>query len=391
MYTLVEIFDAKQYENILSPIILDNISKVIYVGTREVMTPQKIKNLKSFYRRRKSNLPLEFLYVERDNANSVKSRLTQLVKNNQDCIFDVTGGEDVILAVVGIISQQFNIPIIRVDARDASIVQLHADATSLRALKPKISLADAITLQGGKILRSDTIYDFTKDDIYALSQMFSVNALDCEAYSAFCNAVAECISQNGKKIIINKNDFAIKLKRTAKDINAVFNELCKRNLIEKESDTAQRIVYRICYGLVSKLILKAGNALEYYTAYAASSLSEPVYDIKTGVSIEWNDNNTFSDTQNEIDVMAISNLHPLFISCKNGEVKKDALYELDAVSRALGGAYSKKVLVCTYISKNASAREHFIKRAHDMNISLVYDVHTLSFEKFTYYLNKALK
>ena len=331
------------------------------------------------------------MYVERDNANSVKNRLTQLVKNNTNCIFDVTGGEDVILSVVGMISQQFNIPIIRVDARNLGIVQIHADTAPLTALKPKISLADAITLQGGKILRSDTIYDFTKEDIYALCEMFSVNALDCEAYSAFCNAVAECISRNGRKIIINKNDFAIKLKRTAKDINAVFKELCKRKLIIKESDTDQRTVYKISYGLVARLILKAGNVLEYYTAYAASSLSESVYDIKTGVSIEWNDSSTFSDTQNEIDVMAISSMHPLFISCKNGEVKKDALYELDAVSRALGGAYSKKVLVCTYISKNASAREHFIKRAHDMNISLVYDVHKLSFEKFIYYLNKAVK
>ena len=391
MYTLVEIFDAKQYENILSPIILDKISKVIYVGTKEVMTPQKIENLKNFYRLRRSNLPLEFLYVERDNATSVINRLTQLVKNNTDCIFDVTGGEDVILAVVGIISQQFNIPIIRIDAKDASVVQIHANSAPLTTLKPKISLADAITLQGGKILRSETIYDFTKVDIYALFEMFSVNALDCEAYSAFCNLVAECISQNGKKITINKSDFAIKLKRTAKDINVIFKELCKRKLIEKESDTPQRTVYRICYGLVARLILKAGNVLEYYTAYAASSISESVYDVKTGVSIEWNDSGAFSDTQNEIDVMAISNLHPLFISCKNGEVKKDALYELDAVSRALGGAYSKKVLVCTYISKNASAREHFIRRAHDMNISLVYDVHKLSFEKFTYYLNKALR
>lgn len=389
MYTLIEIFDAKQYENILSPIMLDRISKVIYVGTKEVMTRQKTDDLKNFYRGRKSTLPLEFLYVERDNSNSVKKRLTQIVESNKNCVFDVTGGEDVILAIVGIIASQFNIPVIRIDTRDGKIVQVHEEAAGLSSLQPDISLKDTIVLQGGKILRSQSIDNFTDDDIYALREMFSVNSLDCEAYSAFCNAVAECISQDGKRIFINKNDFNIKLKRLTKDINAVFDELCKRKLLEKEIDTSSQVTFRICYNIVEKLIMKAGNVLEYYTAYAASTLTDTVRDIKTGVSIEWNDSSRPLDTQNEIDVMAISNLHPLFISCKNGEVKKDALYELDAVSRALGGAYAKKVLVCTYISKNLSAREHFIKRASDMGIGLVYGVHNLSFEKFTYYLKKA--
>lgn len=390
MYTLVEIFDAKQYENILSPIMLDKISGVIYVGTKEVMTQKKIADLKNFYRARKCTLPLEFLYVERDNANSVKKRLTQLLESSGNFVFDVTGGEDVILAVVGIVAAQFDVPVIRIDAKSGKIVHIHSNATDLSSQKPDISLKDAIVLQGGNILRYESIDNFTQDDVFALLEMFKVNSLDCEAYSAFCNAVAECVSDDGKRIFINKNDFNIKLKRLTKDINAVFDELCRRKLLIKEIDTPSQATFYICYNIIEKLIMKAGNVLEYYTAYAATSLADTVRDIKMGVSIEWSDSSSFLDTQNEIDVMAISNLHPLFISCKNGEVKKDALYELDAVSRALGGAYAKKVLVCTYVSKNLSAREHFIKRARDMGIELVYGVHNLSFEKFTYYLKKAI-
>lgn len=391
MYTLIEIFDAKQYENILSPTMLDNLSKVIYVGTKQIMTQRKISDLKSFYRGRKSTLPLEFLYVERDNADSVKKRLLQLVRNNKNCIFDVTGGEDVILTVVGMVASQFDVPIIRINAKDGSIAYLHGDAPALTSLRSDISLNDAIVLQGGKIRHCETIYALAEEDVFALQEMFQINSLDCEAYSAFCNTVADCVTKNGKKIVINKSDFDTKLKRTTKDVKGVLDSLCERKLLIKESDTPALATYRICYGLIPKLIMKAGNVLEYYTAYAASSLTDTVRDIKMGVSIEWNDTSGFFDTQNEIDVMAISNMHPLFISCKNGEVRKEALYELDAVSRALGGAYAKKLLVCTHISKNASAREHFIKRADDMGIGLVRDAHKLSFEKFTYYLKKAIK
>lgn len=87
--------------------------------------------------------------------------------------------------------------------------------------------------------------------------------------------------------------------------------------------------------------------------------------------------------------MAISNGLPVFISCKNGEVRKEALYELDAVARAVGGTHTKKVLVCTYVSKNAGARDHIIKRARDMGIHLVFNAHKKSFNEFLRYLKTA--
>ena len=119
---------------------------------------------------------------------------------------------------------------------------------------------------------------------------------------------------------------------------------------------------------------------------AVTHLRETFNETKLGATIEWQNRAGAYDTQNEIDVLTVSRNFPVFISCKNGGIKKEALYELDAVSRALGGVYTKKILVCTFISENASSREHFIKRAKDMNIHLIYDVHKKSFDQFLYFL-----
>ena len=74
-------------------------------------------------------------------------------------------------------------------------------------------------------------------------------------------------------------------------------------------------------------------------------------DVMNGVYIDWDgdistDQNGY-DTENEIDVIMMHGMVPVFVSCKNGYVDKDELYKLNAVATRFGGKYAKKVLVAT--------------------------------------------
>jgi len=120
---------------------------------------------------------------------------------------------------------------------------------------------------------------------------------------------------------------------------------------------------------------------------AAKQIQEetPQYydDIDTGVFVDWDGELTGrNDTRNEIDIFIMRDLVPVFVSCKNGEVHKEALYELNTVAEKFGGEYAKKVLVCTYISYSKSARDYIIQRARDMKIEIIEDVDMLSDEQF---------
>lgn len=389
MLTLIEIFDAKQYENIITPLSMENISKLIYVGSKEVMTKEKIQNLKRFFANRKFSVPIEFLYVERDNPHSILNRFTQISKNNPNCVFDATGGEDVILTSVGIIAGQLSLPVIRIDIKNGKCIVIHGDDGNLSFKTPLFSIEDFITLQGGNILRYSSVSDLTQEEAEDIKSLFSVNSNDCEAYSAFCNLISEFVTRDGKSIIINKEEFQKKAERTKYNVGKVLENLFKESLLHKIKEDDLTITCRVNSRAVALCLSKSGNALEYYTALTASKLTDKLTDVRVGVSIEWNDRKEYYETQNEIDVMAISNGLPMFISCKNGEVRKDALYELDTVARMLGGPYSKKVLVCTYISKNQGAREHFIRRAKDMGIKLVFNAHKKSPGEFTQFLKGA--
>lgn len=389
MYTLIEIFDSKQYENIIAPMFLNNLSKVFFVGSYDTMTKEKEHNLRNFFRTCNFSIPVEFYRIKRDEPVSVFNCLERIVSDNPDCIFDVTGGEDSILTCVGICAERYSVPVFRINSNSKEISVLHKsfDFSSLKETSLRIS--DFITLQGGKIHSCTPVNGFSAEVTDDIINMFSVNARDCESYSSFCNFVSEFISYDNKKLIIPKKEIIKHEKVFNSSYKKILDDMCRKNLLS-EISTSGNYSYSIKSLTVVNCLKKSGNILEYYTALGTHRLKDLYSDIKIGASIVWNNISTTRETLNEIDVVAVSDNVPVFISCKNGETKKEALYELDSVSRVLGGVYTKKILVCTFISNNRSAREHLIKRAEDMNIHLIYNTHKLSFEDFLHYLKKAI-
>ena len=391
MFTLIEIFDSKQYENIISSVYSDGISKIIYIGTEDTMTKEKIRNIRNFFKNLNYGVPLEFFQVERDNTDSVISVLESILESNRNCILDVTGGEDVLLVSAGIVAQKHSLPIIRTDAKSGQFSVLHGNADNFKQKKTNLEISDFITLQGGKIRSLQHIKGFSKSDEDDIKSLFLVNSADCEAYSIFCNFVSEFVSVDKSVICFKENEIKKKNEHLIKAITNTLELLFKYSLLEKQSSDSDYLCFRIKSKIISVCLKKSGNLLEYYTALALTKIKDLFDDICVGTTIEWNDNNIRSETQNEIDVLAVSSNIPVFISCKNGDVKKESLYELDTVSRNLGGAYSKKILVCTHISNNLSSRTHFIKRARDMGIRLIYDTHKNSFTEFMNYLRNSVK
>ena len=60
----------------------------------------------------------------------------------------------------------------------------------------------------------------------------------------------------------------------------------------------------------------------------------------------------FQKSKNEIDVLLMKDMIPIFISCKNSSFLPEELYKLSAVAKHFGGEYAKKVLVTNYLSAN---------------------------------------
>ena len=169
----------------------------------------------------------------------------------------------------------------------------------------------------------------------------------------------------------------------------IISYLLKHNLLTSFDDSDEDTI-TISYKneQVKKCLTKAGQALEmkiYITAkYILDSDGDPVYnDAINGVVIDWDGefhdeiSEDEYDTENEIDILLMHDIVPVFISCKNGKVTADELYKLNAVAERFGGSYSKKVLIATSISSLGETGKYLRQRAKDMNIKILEDVQSI--------------
>ena len=132
---------------------------------------------------------------------------------------------------------------------------------------------------------------------------------------------------------------------------------------------------------VKSCLTSAGRLLELAVTVMALKAKdkngEPVYnDVRTGVCIDWDTvaaPEYSADVANEIDVMIMKDLTPIFVSCKNGGFDANELYKLSVVAERFGGKYARKVLIASQ-SVDDTAQGRYLKlRADDMNIRIIDD------------------
>ena len=108
-------------------------------------------------------------------------------------------------------------------------------------------------------------------------------------------------------------------------------------------------------------------------------------DGMTGVLLDWDGvvhDDWSMETQNEVDVILMRGLVPIFISCKNGAIDEGELYKLHTVAQRFGGAYARKVLVATSLDRSAHSREALLRRARNMGITVIDGVHEMTDKQF---------
>ncbi|MBP3941350.1 MAG: hypothetical protein J6D00_07675, partial [Christensenellaceae bacterium] len=98
------------------------------------------------------------------------------------------------------------------------------------------------------------------------------------------------------------------------------------------------------------------------------------------------------ETRNEIDILLMRGVTPLFISCKNGSIGEEELYKLNTVALRFGSPLAKKMLIATDLEdRNSMSGKAFIQRARDMGIYVVPNAAELSRREWAEELQKAME
>ena len=404
--TAVEFYDRTPIENAISSLTTAP-DKIIFIGDGN--RAKKFLDKMNLFLEKKglsSKIKIDIRKIKRNNLNDIVEVLTDIVNTEEDCVFDLTGGDDLVLVAMGIVYQKFahkNIKIQRFNINNAEVTDCDNDGCVIYKGKPEITVEQNVILHGGAVKydqnpRKGTYkYDYTDEFISDVNEMWKICATDPGFWNTRVNILAQIEEYYGddgllsvsfninalKARLVNDNIKYVKLDGLLRRLNA-------KNLIsyvvcnnEDYTITYKNQQIKFCLGA-------AGTVLEQKVTVTAREimLEEGIYnDVMSGVHIDWDgkigdNSNDDNDTKNEIDVIAMHGVVPLFISCKNGRVDDDELYKLETVANRFGGIYSKKFLIATYLNKGPKSLAAFMQRAEDMKIFLINDVHRLSEEKF---------
>lgn len=403
--TYIEFFDLIASENVCACLTYTP-DRVIYLGDNAKQMAKHIEYYKKVFDGRGQNI--EFLYktVSKSNLDNVIEMLSGLVETYDDCVFDITGGDEMLILALGMVYAKYpekNIQIQRFNLRNNSVCDCDKDGNTVYHGIPTLSVEENVRIYGGEVvyggIEEDKTYkweltpEFLKD-VELIWNVCKGNVRLWNMQIGIFEAAEEKgkVSEDGLTTVISRGELDAHLRRRGikyKTARGIISYLCKNGLLTCFED--DEITFTVSYKnpQVKRCLTTAGQALELKVYVTAKNTKEKngelTYDdALNGVVIDWDgsfhDEETEGvyDTENEIDVLLMHDTVPVFISCKNGVVTADELYKLDTVAKRFGGRYSKKVLIATSLDSMGEAGNYLRQRAQDMNIRIVDNFHNIN-------------
>lgn len=370
MGTIIELFDAEPLENIASHLLYPG-DKLVYLGYSDTMTPRRTEHLRRFFRARNCSWEPEFIKVDRCSLEDITAKAEEVLLREKDCRFDLTGGSELVLVAMGLLSERHKVPMFQTDLNcGKAVCTCGAEPTCRKVSLPADQL---LLLHGGLLMKGG---DREMRDTPELRDTVEGLWAFCRKDPRFLNRISSFFNRLGKYTRgLQVDAYGM---RVSPSVQTGLRRLAKGGFLRelKISEKSLRFSYRD--EAVRRMLATAGLTLELMTRFAALDCG-CFQDVRQGVVLDWDgvveNRRDKAETRNEVDGLLMHGITPYFLSCKGGDVKKEALYELDVVAGRFGGAYAHRVLVCSALSGNRASNDSLRRRAKDMGILLVENAH----------------
>ncbi len=411
--TVVELFDVSPLQN-LSGILNFPADTIYFAGSNYKRMTENEKVYKKILLRYGIKAEIKYLCIPKYDIHFAVDKFCDIAKSDNEVIFDVSGGDDYILAAAGIAAEKcasYGVSLNHFSVRSGRFV-FFGNTEYVSQQKGRINLTadEVVELHGGKIVyedekRSGTVrWNFEKDgfreDVLKMWQLCRRDCRDWNKNSArmgelenFAHSLIGDRHAVLDKVSIPKK-YALSSGKSALlcELTPHLDTLSVNGLITEYTNNSDVLKFRFKNRQVRSCLLKAGNVLELVTYMTAKNLKNRhginmFSDTLSGVVLDWDGklhmgNDSIKDTENEIDGLFIKGMIPVFVSCKNGNVDENELYKLSCVAEKFGIKYAKRVLVATDLQKSYTSQQRFYGRAAEMGIKIIDGVHRMTESEF---------
>ena len=389
---LIEFFDLDYLDNIIAPL-CDNYDRVIYIRRDDTKQIQRrSRNAHSRFLSKRRKIVPEYMIVEPYDYQKMLKVLEQITDTENHFTFDITGGTNIFIAAAGdfiATHPEIKSEIIFYDLKAGLISSSDPQKANTPFTLPKLRVEEVVQIHNADLMpQQDGFIRYKVRDPKLNSEIIRIwNIMKSmpKEWNIFC-AISRTITRKktrkpGGEYVNNSYCSVTDYVPThwKKDHSAIVNTLISNNILSNYIIDLDSVSYHLNIPeCVEMLFKKSGNILELYS-YLSAVECGIFTDVTTGVLLDWDGvkDNSLRNTNNEADLLCVSNCIPFFISCKNTAVTNAHLYELDALARHYCGKYAVKVLISTVESSVSIS-----SRADDMNIKLIDNVQALSHQDF---------
>ena len=382
MKVLIELFDKEQIYNYLATLVF-RPEKVYFVGDSKIMDGNCRIKAEKLARMKGINTKFLYKFVSPVDFHVFRNKIAEIIEDEKklgnDCVVDVTGGRDLALVAAGYL-MSLGVEVVRYDPKNKAYRSLSDGKTSPADIK--LSCEELITVAGGTVYSNTHKLSFTDKEWEIINKIIHLYFEKKDVWTKFVKYLQRISKKDGEKVgdrlwIEAPSTFSSDGKTFSADVD-IMNGLEKTGAISDFSFSKKnnKIEFRYASSEIANLLVNEGVWLELIIYFSVRS-TDVFTDSETGVKFIWdipdgeksiNDLLSGNTPRNEVDVVAVRGVKPIFISCKTRMPINEDLNELYAIRERFGGKHACAALATTkYVDKGLPVYE----RAESMGIKII--------------------
>lgn len=370
---LIEFLDQDPINNVLGACIFQP-ETVVYLCDHRDARFLKESAIYRLFKQRKIKTQPRFYYFDASDPMGVRRVLGAVLNDYPGCVLDFTGGRDLVLLVAGAAFAELQLPAYYIDVSRRRFINLRGcEALAERFEMPSLSADDVFAMTGAAVhghghFNSESSIDFAfEEDALACFEIVLKNPRAWGEFVAFLQGLCSGTPAGQLTVAGSRRQ---KNGRGGKNANPMLlQRLREAGLITHYTLERHSLELTFKSPLHRRCLLIEGVWLELY-CYVTARRSGAFNDVRTSIVVDWAGEKSGSNTaKNEVDVLLVAGVIPVFISCKMSLPQALALSEIKLLSEKFGGRRSRAVV----LTAGQLSGEHLAlqARAKDLNIHLL--------------------
>ncbi len=363
MKTLIELYDDRPIENVLATEVF-RPERTVFLCPPEIAQDKRNRERLARYMTH-CGLKTELIFLESSLYNSAKvaKQLRGVTEKYPDCVVDITGGTDAALFACGLVAAESNVPAFTYSRRRNCFYPINgAPFAEEMPCTVKHTVEDCFLMAGGSLRTGrvdNAVLKRYREDFTPFFEVYLRRKTDWNRAVNYIQRASQA-DKNGKFSLKITADYTVKGERGNRidAPEAVLADLEKIGFLRELKITKKKVSFTFRDAQIRTWLRDVGSVLELYV-YEAAVDAGLFNDVRTSAVVDWEGGTMRDSVTNEIDVMAMAGILPVFISCKTCAINTEALNELAILRDRFGGKGARAAIVttqrCRSVTRNRAA------------------------------------